>query len=351
MCAKSQMYVLLEVGAPLSLVDAELDRVGDYDCLVDVLYTSVCGTQVGEIRGTRGPDKFLPHCMGHEGLGIVRSIGNKVSKFLVGDLVYLTWIPCDDSPVTGKRHRCDTTGDIINSGPVVSFATSVVCSSSRLFKVSTSIFGDDIPYAALTPLGCAYATAYGMVKRTGQLSEVEKSDSVAVVGTGGVGLATAIFLGLAGVKSIAIYELDQVRKGAALRLLDEISGCEGVDGNLVDDANLYARVFECSGTVSGAELSYRLTRNSGVCILSGNLPFGAKVSIDPFDILLGKQIVGAGVGNSIPKDDFPEIEQIIASNLHLFESLVTTGYEFKDINDAIFDFEFNSVQRPVIRCT
>ena len=50
MCAKSQMYVLLEVGAPLSLVDAELDRVGDYDCLVDVLYTSVCGTQVGEIR-------------------------------------------------------------------------------------------------------------------------------------------------------------------------------------------------------------------------------------------------------------------------------------------------------------
>ena len=104
MCAKSQMYVLLEVGAPLSLVDAELDRVGDYDCLVDVLYTSVCGTQVGEIRGTRGPDQFLPHCMGHEGLGIVRSIGNKVSRFLVGDLVYLTWIPCDDSPVTGKRH-------------------------------------------------------------------------------------------------------------------------------------------------------------------------------------------------------------------------------------------------------
>ena len=53
MSAKSQMYVLLEVGASLSLVDAELDRVGDYDCLVDVLYTSVCGTQVGEIRGTR----------------------------------------------------------------------------------------------------------------------------------------------------------------------------------------------------------------------------------------------------------------------------------------------------------
>ena len=258
------------------------------------------------------------------------------------DTLYISLIPCDDSPVTGKRHRCDTTGDIINSGSVVSFATSVVCSSSRLFEVSTSIFYDDIPYEALTPLGCAYATAYGMVKRTGQLSEVEKSDSVAVVGTGGVGLATAIFLGLAGVKSIAIYELDQVRKGAALHLLDEISGCEGVDGDLVDDANLYARVFECSGTVSGAELSYRLTRNSGVCILSGNLPFGAKVSIDPFDILLGKQIVGAGVGNSTC--DFPEIEQIIASNLHLFESLVTTGYEFKDINDAIFDFEFNSVQ-------
>lgn len=347
---KSLLYVLTEVGAPLSLVEAELDHLGDHDCLVDILYTSVCGTQLGEMRGTRGPDRFLPHCMGHEGMGKIRMMGSSVERFRLGDIVYLTWIPCDERPAAGKKHLCTANGQLINSGPVVSFARSMVCSASRLFSVSKSLFGDKIPCEALTPLGCAYATAYGMVKRTANLSSVDKSEPIAVVGMGGVGLATALFLALAGYKSVVIFELDQARKMTALRLINDIGGCIAMEGCPSEVTAGYARVFECTGSVAGTELSYRLTSMNGVCVLSGNVPFGAKILIDPFDILLGKRIVGSGIANSIPQEDFPEIETIINANLTIFESLVTTGYQFEDLNEAIFDFEFNSVQRPIIRC-
>ena len=60
--------------------------------LVKMIYSGICHTQLNEINGLLGKDRYLPHCMGHEGVGKILKVGSKKIKFKKGDLVVLSWI-------------------------------------------------------------------------------------------------------------------------------------------------------------------------------------------------------------------------------------------------------------------
>ena len=61
--------------------------------LVQVKVSRICGSQLGEIEGVKGPDKYLPHLLGHEGGGVVLEIGPEVTQVKPGDRVVLHWRP------------------------------------------------------------------------------------------------------------------------------------------------------------------------------------------------------------------------------------------------------------------
>ena len=88
----TEAAVLTELGGPLSVLELEVPSVGPGQVLVDVIYSGVCYTQVMEARGLRGPDPYVPHCLGHEGSGIVEHIGPGVTKVTPGDHVVLHWM-------------------------------------------------------------------------------------------------------------------------------------------------------------------------------------------------------------------------------------------------------------------
>src|SRR5262249_7446688 len=88
----TQAAVLCELGQPLRIMDLELPALKPGQVLVDVAYSGVCRSQLNEISGFKGPDKFLPHTLGHEGAGIVRAIGEGVTKVSAGDTVVLSWL-------------------------------------------------------------------------------------------------------------------------------------------------------------------------------------------------------------------------------------------------------------------
>src|SRR2546423_14557555 len=69
------------------------DELGVGQVLVKLLYTSICGAQINEIEAAKGPDKFLPHLLGHEGSGVVIEIGPGVTTVKPGDTVVLHWRP------------------------------------------------------------------------------------------------------------------------------------------------------------------------------------------------------------------------------------------------------------------
>lgn len=61
--------------------------------LAKIYYTSICGAQINEIEAVKGPDKFLPHLLGHEASGIVIETGPGVTHVKSGDTVVLHWRP------------------------------------------------------------------------------------------------------------------------------------------------------------------------------------------------------------------------------------------------------------------
>src|ERR1700728_4069971 len=84
--------VLVELGRPLEIRSLKLPALRPGQVLVDVAYSGVCHSQLLEVRGKKGPDRFLPHALGHEGSGTVVEVGAAVTKVKPGDRVVLTWI-------------------------------------------------------------------------------------------------------------------------------------------------------------------------------------------------------------------------------------------------------------------
>ena len=60
--------------------------------LIKIIYSSICRSQIMEIDGLRDNKKYIPHLLGHEGVGKIVAIGKKVKKFKIGEKVILGWI-------------------------------------------------------------------------------------------------------------------------------------------------------------------------------------------------------------------------------------------------------------------
>src|SRR3990167_10566227 len=88
--------------------------------LVEIHYSGVCHTQLLEVRGRRGQDPYLPHCLGHEGSGTVLEVGEKVEKVKPGDRVILSWIKGSGANIAGALF--DWKGQKVNAGAITTFS-------------------------------------------------------------------------------------------------------------------------------------------------------------------------------------------------------------------------------------
>src|ERR1044071_6634080 len=89
---KIKAAILTELHKPLTVAQIALpDQLSFGQVLVKIFYSGICGAQLNEIEGAKGPDKFLPHLLGHEGSGVVEDIGEGVKSVKPGDRVVLHW--------------------------------------------------------------------------------------------------------------------------------------------------------------------------------------------------------------------------------------------------------------------
>src|SRR4051794_4257485 len=84
--------VLFATGNALKIVDLRMPELQPGQLLIKVAYSGICHSQLNEIKGLKGPDRFLPHTLGHEGAGTVISVGDGVKKARVGDHVVMSWL-------------------------------------------------------------------------------------------------------------------------------------------------------------------------------------------------------------------------------------------------------------------
>src|ERR1700733_7991195 len=189
MIGTSKAAILVESRRPLVIDEVHLpSELLTGQVLVKILNTTICGAQVNEIQAVKGPDKFLPHLLGHEASALVVEVGPGVSHVSPGQTVVLHWRPSLGIQSAPPVYRWN--GEPLNAGWVTTFNEYAVVSENRTTPLPEGL---DLGLASL--FGCAVTPAAGVVNND---ARVRVGDSIVVFGVGGVGLNIVQFAELAG---------------------------------------------------------------------------------------------------------------------------------------------------------
>jgi S-(hydroxymethyl)glutathione dehydrogenase / alcohol dehydrogenase len=169
--------VLREFGKPLSIENIEAPEPGPGQLLVRVHYSGFCRKQLEEMAGDR-PDPFLPHLLGHEGAGVVESIGDGVVVAKPGDHVVLSWVK-GPGVQSATPEYSSATGPV-NAGWVTTFNEYTVVSENRVTPIRK-----DMPLDKAALLGCCVPTGSGEFIHS---DTITPESTIAIFGTGGIGL-------------------------------------------------------------------------------------------------------------------------------------------------------------------
>ena len=336
--------ILVELNQPLRHARLELPELKPGQVLVEVAYSGVCHSQLHEVRGRRGPDRYLPHTLGHEGSGVVRAVGAGVEKVQLGDRVVLTWIKGQGADVASSGYQ--EAGAKINSGPLSTFMRHTVTCENRVVRLPP-----EMPLREAALLGCALPTGAGIVIN---MLAMQPGASLAVFGAGGIGLSAVLAARMLGADPLIAVDVVESKLAEALRLgathainsrkhdpvaaIRELTQGRGAD---------YA--VEAAGRRETMEAAFRSVREQGgLCVLAGNLPHAEQIAIDPFELIRGKRIAGAWGGATRPDEDVPRyIRWFLEGRLPMNE-LISREYRLEEINAALDDLEQGRVVRALV---
>jgi S-(hydroxymethyl)glutathione dehydrogenase/alcohol dehydrogenase len=322
--------VLAQSRQPLIVDEIELpETLGVGQVLVKVLYTTICGAQINEIEAAKGPDKFLPHLLGHEASATVVDIGLGITTVKPGDTVVLHWRP--SLGIQGPPPAYKWRGAKLNAGWVTTFNDYAVISENRMTVIPPDY---DLKVAPL--LGCAVTTAAGVINND---AKVKIGESVAVFGIGGVGLNVIQFAHLAG--SYPIVAVDLV--DAKLEMAKSRGATHTLNPSNVGDLDAAIReivgkggpdkIVETTGAKSVIELAYNLTHADGTCVLVG-VP-SEKVSIYTLPIHFNKVLTGSHGGDARPHIDIPRLIALSKAGRFSLDGIITHEFPLDRINDAL----------------
>jgi S-(hydroxymethyl)glutathione dehydrogenase / alcohol dehydrogenase len=321
--------ILAESRKPLIVDEINLpDALEVGQVLVKVFYSTICGAQLNEIAAAKGPDKFLPHLLGHEASAKVLEIGPGVTNVRPDDTVVLHWRPSLGIQCGAPAY--EWRGAKLNAGWVTTFNEYAVVSENRMTVIPDN---SDMKLAPL--FGCAVTTAAGVISNDAKL---KLGESVVVFGIGGVGLNVIQFAELAGANPIIAIDLIDEKLAMAKQRgathvvntsrLDVVSEVRKIVGDEGPD-----KVIETTGVKSVIEQAYELTHAEGTCVLVG-VP-SEKVTIYTLPIHFNKTLTGSHGGSARPHIDIPRIMRLVRAGRVSFEGIITDEYPLDAVNSAL----------------
>ncbi len=336
--------ILAQSRAPLVIDEITLpEALGVGQVLVKVLYSTICGAQLNEIAAAKGPDKFLPHLLGHEASARVLEIGLGVTTVKPGDTVVLHWRPSQGIQCPPPAYTWN--GKKLNAGWLTTFNDHAVISENRMTVISPDY---DLRNAPL--LGCAVTTAAGVINND---AGVKIGESVAVFGVGGVGLNVVQFAQLAGAYPIVAVDLvdsklEMARARGATHWLNPSTGgdMDAAIRKIVGDKGP-DKVIETTGAKQVIELAYNLTHADGTCVLVG-VP-SEKVTIYTLPIHFNKVLTGSHGGDAVPQVDIPRLIRLNQAGRLSFDGIITHEFPLDEINAALDVVRGGSAGRVVLK--
>jgi aryl-alcohol dehydrogenase len=353
---KIRAAVLRTPGGPLTLEPLELDGPRDDEVLVRIVASGICRTDIDMCDDWDATE--MPVVLGHEGAGVVEQAGRSVKTVRRGDHVVLSYQSCGrcrpcrkGQPTACTRfyeanfgfqrldgsnalHRSGVRGHFLGQS---SFSTYALATERSLVKVSKTL-----PLALLAPLGCGMQTGAGTVMNS---LAVPKGASIAIFGTGAVGLAAVMAARVVGADPIIGVDIVPRR----LRLARVLGATHVIDNRRADVA---ARIRAITGAgvdyvleITGDPVMHRLAievlNPRGVLALIAN-PGGAQ------SLSKGRKAVSIIQGDAVPQQFIPKLIALWKAGRFPFDRLVKF-YRFRDINEAMADVRRGATIKPVLR--
>lgn len=345
--------VLRQPGSPLTIEELKIENPREDEVLVRIVASGICHTDIDFCESGASS----PVVLGHEGSGVVEGVGKAVNGVKRGDHVVLSYQSCgrceacaNDRPADCRNFwelnfgftRLDGSNAIATSGVrgnffgQSSFATYALATTRNLVHVDKNL-----PLELLAPLGCGLQTGAGTVLNS---LAVERGASIAVFGTGAVGLAAVMAARLVGADPIIAVDIVPKR----LRLARELGATHDIDNRTADVAE---RILAITG--GGVDHVVEGTGNSTLVHLAGKLlkPGGSSALLAGGAVAGhlpgGRKVLNVIQGDAIPQQFIPYLIELYQSGRFPFDRLITF-YDFCDINRAISDARRGKTIKPVL---
>jgi len=324
--------ILVQSNAPLEVAEIEMpEKLSFGQVLVKIHFSGICGAQLNEISAAKGPDKFLPHLLGHEGSGTVLETGEGVTTVKEGDTVVLHWRQSDG--IQSNTPTYNWNGKKVNAGWVTTFNNYAVISENRLTTIPSDF---DLKIAPL--FGCAVTTAMGVINND---AHVKVGQSVVVFGVGGVGLnvvQSAAMVSAYPVIGVDIRDnkLDMAKKFGATYCFNSKTTTDlpGEIRKIVGNAGADV-IVDTTGNARVIEQAYDLTHPDGKTILVGVPKKGDNINIYSLPLHFKKVLTGSHGGGVDPHIDIPRYIRLVDTGKLKLDGLVTHEFSLDDINKAL----------------
>jgi S-(hydroxymethyl)glutathione dehydrogenase/alcohol dehydrogenase len=331
--------ILVDLRKPLVVDEVKLPRqleVGQV--LVKVHYSGICGSQLGEIEGVKGEDKFLPHLLGHEASATVMEIGAGVKHVSVGDKVVLHWRK--GAGIESVTPLYDWGDRKVNSGWVATFNEYAIVSENRMTAIPAD---SDLKAAVL--FGCAVTTGFGVIENN---AKVRIGESVVVFGAGGVGLnivQAAAIVGAYPVIAVDLFDnrLDLAKKMGATHTINSKSDCAKQAIEKMSDGQGVDVFIDNTGYPQVIEMGYQLVKPQGRVILVGVPRHSSNINIYSLPLHFGKGLIGSHGGEATPQFDIPRYHKFFIAEKIRLRELITNFYELERVNEAIVAMQNGAV--------
>ncbi|XP_068088132.1 alcohol dehydrogenase 1-like [Hyperolius riggenbachi] len=350
---KCKAAVMWEAGKPLTIEEIEVAPPKANEVRIKIVATSICRSDEHVQHGTLTGVK-LPIILGHEGAGIVESVGEGVTSVKPGDKVIPLYNPqcrecrgCTD-PSANICHKNDIGGKICLMADNTSRFTCKGQQIHLFMQISTfseytvvdelnvAKVHDDVPLDEACLIGCGFTTGYGSAVN---VAKVTPGSTCAVFGLGGIGLSVIIGCKVAGAARIIAIDINTDKFAKAI----ELGATECINPKDCEEPihELLAKTteggvhysFECIGNpdvmMSAFLSSYP---GSGVTVIIGAAPLLSQLPLNPLLLLGGRTLKGAIFGGFRGKDGVSQLVSDLISEKFKVDGLISHKLPFDEIN-------------------
>jgi S-(hydroxymethyl)glutathione dehydrogenase/alcohol dehydrogenase len=373
MSVQSRGAVVRKAPGKFEVVDLEVDDPRQGEIRVKMVASGLCHSDDHLATGDM-PVGMYPFCGGHEGGGIVESVGPNTTGFEAGDKVIFSFLPaCGKCRwcATGHSNLCDL-GALLLAGsrwsdpndfrlhlddgsPVGQMCGISTFSQYTTVSVDSAIkVAEDTPLERACLLGCSVGTGWGSAVNTG---EVRPGDTVIVMGIGGIGINAVQGAAHAGASNIIAvdpvgFKRETAESLGATHSVDNMEAATEIAQSFTNGQGADVAIVTV-GVTSGDHVAeaFNAIRKQGTVVVTGLgdlTEVGLPIPISQLT-LFEKKLKGSLFGSSNPNADIPKMLDMYRAGHLKLDELVTTEYDIEDVARGYEDMHAGKNIRGVIR--